>query len=133
MQTKLMKFDAHEDGSSYWRVACECSEPHHDAQLYFEAMDEDFEDVSLCLSMEVGFYSRYGWWETAKRRLHAASAILFNGHYTMTGEVMLNRDGMIAMQTALNEGIKHADQCRANWKAKKDEREARAAEKAKKT
>ena len=120
-----MKFDEHEDGSSYWRVACDCSEPHHDAQLYFEPIDEDFDDVSLCLSMEIGFYSRYGWWESFKRRVHAASAILFNGYYTMTGEVVLKKDGMIAMKTALDKGVEHAEQCRANWEAKRAARDAK--------
>lgn len=120
-----MKFDEHEDGSSYWRVACECSEPHHDVQLYFETMDEDFEDVSLCLSMEIGFYTRWGRWENFKRRLHAAVTILFTGRYEMTGEVMLNKDGMIAMKTALDKGVEHADQCRANWEAKRAARDAK--------
>lgn len=128
MQKKLMKFEDHADGSSYWRVACDCSEPHHDAQLYFDTLDEDFEDLSLCLSMEIGFYSRYGRWENFKRRLHAAAAIMFNGYYTMTGEVVLNKDGMIAMKTALDKGVEHADQCRANWEAK---RAARTADKPK--
>lgn len=133
MQKKLMKFSEHEDGSSLWQVACECAEPHHNAQLYFEPIDDDYEDVSMYITMDAGFYSRYGWWETFKRRFHAAFTILFVGRYEMTGEVMLDRDGLTALKTAVDQGIAHADKCRAAWKAKKAEREARAAEKAKKT
>lgn len=129
MQKKLMKFSEDEDGSSLWQVACECAEPHHNALLYFEPIDEDYEEVSMYLTMDAGFYSRYGWWETLKRRAHAAFTILFVGRYEMTGEVMLKRDGLVALKTAIDQGIAHADKCRAAWEAKKAAREAKKTKK----
>ena len=44
----------------------------------------------------------------AKWRIATASKILFIGHYTMTGDVILDLDGIQAMQTALLEGTAHA-------------------------
>lgn len=121
--TKLMKVSDWDDGDSMWRVACECMEPNHDVQLWFEPVDKDHTDVSLVLSMEVGFYSRWGFWDTTKKRLRAAFNILFTGYHTMTGDVILDEAGMKAMKIALDRGLKHAKDCRAEWDRQQKERE----------
>ena len=119
---KLMKLKEWDDGDSMWRVACECTDPNHDAQLWFEPVDKDHTDVSLMLSMEIGFYSHYGVWETAKKRLRAAWKILFTGHYVMAGDVILDEAGMKAMKIALERGQKHAKDCRAEWERRHQEK-----------
>lgn len=119
---KLMKIKEWNDGDSMWRVACDCMEPNHDAQLWFEPVDKDHTDISLMLSMEVGFYSRWGFWETTKKRVTAAFRILFTGHYTMSGDVILDEAGMKAMKTALDRGQKHAKDCRARWEKQRAEK-----------
>lgn len=120
-----MKVREYDDGDSLWRVACDCGSTDHDAQLWFEPVDKDHTDISLSLSIEVGFYNRYyNWWDNFKRRVYAASKILFTGYYTMTGDVILDEHGMKAMKLALENGQKHAKACRENWEKKlKDKNE----------
>lgn len=105
---KLMKLKEYDDGTSFWRIACDCSEPNHDVQLWFDIEDEEYPYMNLNMTMEIGAYSKWHdafykrwWW-----RIKSASQILFTGHYTMTGDVILDKDGVAAMQTALAEGIK---------------------------
>lgn len=120
---KLMKIHEWPEGESMWRVACDCTDPNHDAQLWFEPVDKEHTDISLMLTMEIGFYSRWGFWDTTKKRLHAAFKILFTGHYTMSGDVILDEAGMKAMKVALERGQKHAKACKAEWEKQKKERE----------
>ena len=117
---RLMEINSYSDGASFWRVACNCTDPNHDAQLWF-----DLEDglLSLNLSIEVGFYPRYTYtnaieraWTDFKRRVAAAASILFRGHFTAAGDVILDQDGIAAMQTALARGLEHAQ----NAKSKKN-------------
>lgn len=119
MQEKLMKVRSWEDGDVLYRVACDCGDPNHDAQLWFESIDKDHTDVSLSLSIEVGFYPKHlNWFESIARRFSAAAQIIFRNHYTMTGEVILDEKGMKAMRTGLDEGLKHAKAAKARWDAK---------------
>lgn len=114
MQEKLMKVWSWEDGDVLYRVACDCGDPNHDAQLWFESIDEMHPDVSLSLSIEVGFYPKHvNWFQSMGRRFSAAAQIIFKNHYIMTGEVILDEAGMKAMRTGLDEGLKHAKAAKA--------------------
>jgi hypothetical protein len=122
IQDKLMRIKEYPDGDSYWRIACDCSDSNHDVALWFDASSEEKEwgTVNLNLSMEIGAHERYAyqadkWWypisrffEHAKWRISLACKILFTGHHTMSGDVILDLEGIKAMQMALDEGIKHA-------------------------
>jgi len=125
MQEKLMKVREWSDGDSLWRVACDCGDQNHDANLWFEAMDEDHEDISLCLSMEIGIYKHYNLLENLWKRITIAAKVLFTGYHTATGEVVLDEAGIKAMQIALEKGVAH----QAKVKAERDAQ--RAANKAK--
>lgn len=128
MQEKLMKVREWEDGDVLYRVACDCGDPNHDAQLWFETIDEDHTDVSLSLSIEVGFYPKHlNWFESMARRISAAAQIIFKGYYTCTGDVILDEAGMKAMRTGLDKGLAHAKAAKARWDAKA--RAAKAANK----
>ena len=121
-QKKLMFEDAYDDGCSSWRIACGCGSPEHDAQLWFEADSDDKKagTINLTLTMEVGIWDNVGhadwwkWWGPITRffkivtwRTKLAAKILFYGYSTHSGSVILDLDGIKAMQTALDEGIKH--------------------------
>jgi hypothetical protein len=121
IQNKLMKINEYEDGDSYWRIACDCSSPEHDVNLWFNADIDDKQCgmINLNLGMEIGARDciGYSWgkfeaitrfFRVAKWRIATATKILFVGHYTMTGDVILDLDGIRAMQTALLEGTAHA-------------------------
>ena len=111
MQNKLMKIKEYEDGSSSWRVACDCHDPNHDCQLWFERSVEDeprIQDISLMLSMEVGIYKNYNLLENLWRRISIAAKVLFTGYHTATGEVILDEDGIKALQFALEQGLSRA-------------------------
>jgi len=122
IQNKLMRIKEYKDGDSYWRVACDCSDTDHDVALWFDASSDEKEwgTINLNLSMEVGVRNSVGydfkkWWDPIRRffkitwwRISLAARILFIGHYTMSGDVILDLEGIKAMQLALEEGIKHA-------------------------
>ena len=111
MQNKLMKIKEYSDGSSSWRVACDCHDPNHDCQLWFERSVEDeprIQDISLMLSMEVGIYKNYNLLENLWRRISIAAKVLFTGYHTATGEVILDEDGIKALQFALEQGLARA-------------------------
>ena len=111
MQNKLMKIKEYSDGSSSWRVACDCHDPNHDCQLWFERSLEDeprIQDISLMLSMEVGIYKNYNLLENLWKRITIAAKVLFTGYHTATGEVILDEDGIKALQFALEQGLARA-------------------------
>jgi len=111
MQNKLMKIKEYSDGSSSWRVACDCHDPNHDCQLWFERSVEDeprIQDISLMLSMEVGIYKNYNLLENLWKRITIAAKVLFTGYHTATGEVILDEDGIKALQFALEQGLSRA-------------------------
>ena len=111
MQNKLMKIKEYSDGSSSWRVACDCHDPNHDCQLWFERSLEDeprIQDISLMLSMEVGIYKNYNLLENLWKRITIAAKVLFTGYHTATGEVILDEDGIKALQFALDQGLARA-------------------------
>ena len=111
MQNKLMKIKEYSDGSSSWRVACDCHDPNHDCQLWFERSVEDeprIQDISLMLSMEVGIYKNYNLLENLWKRITIAAKVLFTGYHTATGEVILDEDGIKALQFALEQGLARA-------------------------
>ena len=112
MQNKLMKIKEYSDGSSSWRVACDCHDPNHDCQLWFERSVEDeprIQDISLMLSMEVGIYKNYNLLENLWKRITIAAKVLFTGYHTATGEVILDEDGIKALQFALEQGLSRAN------------------------
>lgn len=111
-----MKVSEYSDGESTWRIACDCQDPNHDCQLWFEPTVEGeptIEDISLMLSMEVGIYPRYNFLENLWTRVKIATKILFTGYHTATGEVILDMDGIKAMQAALKQGMAHAQSAKA--------------------
>lgn len=118
MQEKLMKVKQWDDGDVLYRVACDCGDPNHDAHLWFEAIDKDHTDISMSLSIEVGFYPKHdSWFESMRRRIKAASKIIFTGYCTFTGEVILDEAGLSAMKVALEKGSEHQAKAKAAWDA----------------
>lgn len=109
MQKKVMLEEDYEDGTTMWRVACDCHDPEHDLKLWFEV--DDIGVGSLMLETEIGWFPRYHdtWFKRVKRRVVAAGNILFKGHYTMRGEVVLQRDGILGLQHALKTGLAKMD------------------------
>ena len=116
IERKLMKVKEFPDGSSFWRVACECGDSAHDVNLWFEPV-KDTSFVELNLSMEVGFYSKHRTWVgNMLRRISTAFRILFTGYYTAAGDVVLDYDGIKAMQSALDNGLEHIKNSTTNTK-----------------
>ncbi len=120
-QNKLMKINDYPDGDSHWRIACDCSDPAHDISLWFDANanDKEFGIINLNLSTELSWYHdisyHSGWWDHISRpfkvlwwRIKMAAKFLFIGHHIMTGDVILDLEGIKAMQMALEEGLKFA-------------------------
>lgn len=113
---KIMLEADYEDGTTMWRIPCDCHDPEHDARLWFELDEDGF--PSLKISTEVGFYhyKRYDddnllerfrdWRERIWKRITIVSKMLFTGYYTMEGEVILNEESIAAFQYALTEGNK---------------------------
>jgi hypothetical protein len=60
------------------------------------------------LSMEVGIYPRLNFFENLWRRIGIAAKVLFTGYHTATGEVILDEDGVKALQFALEQGMSSA-------------------------
>jgi len=113
MTKRLMEVNSYEDGDSMWRVSCNCGESDHDVSLWFEA-DRDIMSVTLNLSMQVGFYPKWdegigAWFDDKVERVKLAAKVLFTGYATMQGEVILDKDGVRAMQEALKKGLAHAE------------------------
>jgi len=80
-------------------------------QLWFERTVEDVPEIrelSLMLSMEVGIYPRLNFFENLWRRITIAAKVLFTGYHTATGEVILDEDGIKALQFALKQGLASA-------------------------
>jgi len=107
---KVMLVEDYKDGCTIWRVPCDCMEPDHDIQLWFE-LDEEKRYGTVNLQTQLGWYPRYHdtWFKRVKRRVGAAMAILFQGHYTLTADVLLQRDGVEGLKFALTEGLKAMD------------------------
>lgn len=119
----VMLVRKHEDGSSHWRVACDCMANEHDAELWIDA-EKDWPMLDLTLTMEIGVYPQYregirAWFEDKLERIIHAAKVLFTGYATMRGEVILNEDGVKALQTALEEGVKFIKDDKARAVAEK--------------
>lgn len=100
---KVMLEEDYEDGTTMWRVPCDCQQPQHDARLWFEI--DQHGCASLRITTEIGFY-RTGLWGNIRRRLVTAGRMLFTGYCTMDGEVCLQEDGINGLRYALDEGKK---------------------------
>lgn len=103
---KLMKVSEYPDGSSHYRIACECLDSSHDVHLFFDK-DEETSSFSLELIMSVDYQSRrsnvfVNFWH----RLVDAVKLLFTGKIQVSGDVILEKDGIEAMQAALKEGMR---------------------------
>ena len=61
------------------------------------------------LSMEVGIYKNYNLLENLWKRITIAAKVLFTGYHTATGEVILDEDGIKALQFALEQGLSRAN------------------------
>lgn len=117
MQEKLMKLNDYSDGSSHWRVACDCGDCDHDVSMFFEA-EKDFTDVSLNVEMRYGAFEKWGnFFKRWPWRIKTAAKILFTGHYTFVADVILDDKGIKAMQTALDNGLAHIKKCKAEQDA----------------
>lgn len=113
---KVMLVADYKDGTTFWRVPCDCSDPDHDVHLWFEV--DDHGSAALRITRELGFYasdwhSDDNWHERIVRkfgrgwsRIKAATKILFKGYLTMDGEVCLTKEGIDGLQYALTEGSK---------------------------
>jgi hypothetical protein len=128
---KVLLIEEYKDGTSFWRVPCDCSDPDHDAHLWFE-VDEDGIGA-LHITRQLGYYknSWYSeepwfkrfprWLERMWDRFKAANKILFKGYITMDGELCLTKEGIDGLQLALKNGkaamIKGEDAFHAKRKA----------------
>lgn len=123
---KVMLEAEYGEGTTMWRIPCDCHDPEHDARLWFELDEDGF--PSLKISTEVGFYhfkryeddnlrERFRYWrERIWKRIVIVCKMLFTGYYTMEGEVILDKESIEAFQYALAEGKKYM----AKAEAKKD-------------
>jgi hypothetical protein len=111
---KVMLIEEYKDGTSFWRVPCDCSDPDHDVHLWFEVDDDGV--AALNITRELGFYSNDwhsddNWHQRIARkvgrgwkRIKAATKILFKGYITMNGDVCLSKEGIDGLQYALKHG-----------------------------
>ena len=136
---KVMLIEEYKDGTSFWRVPCDCSDPDHDAHLWFE-VDEDG-IAALRFTRQFGFfenswYSQDPWymrladWRRRMwKRIKASMKILFKGYFTMDGELCLTKEGIDGLQYALTEGkknmIKGEEAFHAKRKAEAEEKDKR--------
>jgi hypothetical protein len=118
---KVMLDEDYEDGTTMWRVPCDCHDPAHDARLWFEVDEHGF--ASLRISTEVGFY-RTSFLRNLRRRFDAAFKMLFVGYYTMEGEVCLTHDGINGLRYALDEGQKKLYKAEEEYARKRKEQES---------
>lgn len=106
MQKKLMKLNEYTDGTSWWRVACDCGDSRHDVALWFEA-DRDINAVTL--SIETELYAHAPWhdkfWRRWVWRIRTAARALFIGEVTAYSNVILDKEGVAAMRIAMEEGF----------------------------
>ena len=132
---KVMLVEEYKDGTSFWRVPCDCSDPDHDAHLWFEVDDAGL--GALRITRQLGYYknSWYDdapWYERAQRwcgrmwdRFKAANKILFKGYITMDGELCLTKEGVDGLQYALTEGKKNMIKAEEAFHAKRREEDKR--------
>jgi hypothetical protein len=128
---KVMLIEEYKDGTSFWRVPCDCSDPDHDVHLWFEVDDDGI--AALRITRELGFYANEwhsddNWHERIARkfgrgwsRIKAATKILFKGYLTMDGEVCLTKEGIEGLQYALTEGNKAMIKAEEAFHAKRKE------------
>lgn len=128
---KVMLEAEYEDGTTMWRIPCDCHDPEHDARLWFELDEDNFPSVKI--STEVGFYhykkyeedglrERFRYFrERIWKRITIVCKMLFTGYYTMDGEVILNDESIAAFQYALTEG--HKALIKAREKSDREHRE----------
>jgi hypothetical protein len=115
---KVMLEEDYENGTTMWRVPCDCHDPAHDARLWFEVDEHGF--ASLRITTEVGFY-KTSFLRNIRRRFVAAFKMLFTGYYTMEGEVCLREDGIDGLRYALDEGKKAMAKSQAEFERKRKE------------
>ena len=128
---KVMLINEYKDGTSFWRIPCDCSDPDHDVHLWFEVDDDGI--AALRITRELGFYAqewysndpwyeRIGHWKDRMwSRIKASMKILFKGYLTMDGEVCLTKDGIDGLQYALTEGKKAMIKAEEAFHAKRKE------------
>lgn len=128
---KVMLVAEYKDGTSFWRVPCDCSDPNHDVHLWFEVDDDGI--AALRITRELGFYANEWhsddrWHERIVRkvgrgcsRIKAAIKILFKGYLTMDGEVCLSKEGIDGLQLALTEGKKNMIKAEEEYARKRKE------------
>lgn len=128
---KVMLIEEYKDGTSFWRVPCDCSDPDHDVHLWFEVDDDGI--AALRITRELGFYvnswySDAPWYERFRQkcgrgwdRIKASMKILFKGYLTMDGEVCLTKEGIDGLQYALAEGKKNMIKAEEAFQAKRKE------------
>lgn len=119
MLKKVMLIEEYSEGSTYWRIPCDCGDKEHDIELMFDVDDDGF--ASLNLSGHMGFYQSswysnepwyerlWDWRRRMWRRVKASAAMLFKGHYQMDGDVILTKDGIAGLRYALDEGERLMD------------------------
>lgn len=137
---KVMLIDEYKDGTSFWRVPCDCSDPDHDVHLWFEVDDDGI--AALRITRELGFYvngwysdapwyERVGHWKDRMwSRIKASMKILFKGYLTMDGEVCLTKEGIDGLQYALAEGKKNMVKAEEAFARKRKEQASASTDKA---
>lgn len=128
---KVMLEEDYKDGTTMWRIPCDCHAPEHDARLWFE-VDKDG-CASLRITTEVGFYHYETYYDdtfiervTGRigifwRRLKLVCKMLFTGYHTMEGDVILQEDAINGLRYALDEGMKAIEKAQVEFQRKRKE------------
>lgn len=119
----IMKVAEHQDGFSYWRIACNCGCKDHDIDLQFETDTETSRFHSLLMSMQISFYDKrnggfFEYWKAMWRRVKAATKILATGSYKMEGDAIFTREQVNSMIEVMQYGMQYADEKAAEHYAK---------------
>ena len=114
MLKKIMKINEYKDGDSFWQIACDCTDPDHQVSLWFDNY-EDYPhlDINMNLTLDKGKLNTWKFFPALYFRIKTAFRVLAFGEIDYSGSAILDKDGIIAMQTALEEGLEIAEKSKA--------------------
>jgi hypothetical protein len=128
---KVMLEAEFRDGTTMWRIPCDCHDPQHDAQLFMEVDEDGF--PMLTISTEIGFYhyKKYNedtwherftdWRQRIWKRITIVCKMLFTGYYRMEGNLILDKDSIAGLQYALTEGLKASEKAQEAARKKRND------------
>jgi hypothetical protein len=101
---RIMKIAQYDTAVSY-RMACDCTSPHHDMTIELET-DEDFLSLHLYADLETDVYwGQTNFFQRCWRRIKIALRVLLTGHMKVGEEFLFQTDQHIdSFINALQEG-----------------------------